>query len=126
VSQQCHITINNRSSEHLRLQSKDLQAGDFEQGPLADIKPHDEAKAFIASGTTGVKGTEGTVVYQLGDDANTTISIYWDVPQWSMSNRLDVKSSDPDVATKVDGFAGKGSTEACNIRVLDAREAHVA
>ena len=120
---QCHITINNRSSEHLRLLKKDLQWGEFRDGPVSDIQPHAETKAFVATGSVGPAGTEGTVVYQIGDDANTTITIYFDIPTRPLSsNTVRADTSNPDVAAQISGFDGSGATESCDIKVIDGRD----
>jgi hypothetical protein len=119
---QCHITINNRSAEHLRLLKSEIPWGLFREGPLADIAPHAEMTAFVATGSTGLAGTEGTVVYQLGDDANTTVSVYFNIPSRpGSSNTVTVDSSDVDVAAQLTGFNGGGATEVCTVKVIDGR-----
>lgn len=119
---QCHIMIDNRSSEHLRLLKQDIPWGTFHVGPEKDVRPHTSTKAFVASGITGPAGTEGTVVYQVGDDANVTISIYFEIPTRPMSsNTVRVDSSNPDIAAQMSGFNGSGSTEVCEIKVIDGR-----
>ena len=119
---QCHLSINNRAHDHLRLLKSDLDWGVFRDGPVTDIPPLTEVKAFVATGATGPAGTEGTVVYQIGDDANTTVSVYFDVPTRPLShNTVRADSSNPDVAAQVTGFDGSGSTESCTVKVIDGR-----
>ena len=119
---QCHIVINNRTHDHLKLLKTDLPWGEFREGPVADIPPQSETKAFVATGSVGPAGTEGTVVYKIGDDANTTVSIYFDIPTRPLSsNTVRVDTSNPDVAGQVGGLAGKGSTESCTVKVIDGR-----
>lgn len=120
---QCHITINNRTAVHLRCQSTDLPWGTFQSGPADDVLPKSETMAFVATGSPGVPaGTEGTVVYQFQDDANVTITIYWDIPTRPFShNIVTATSSNPDVAATVEGLNGSGATEVCTVRVVDGR-----
>ena len=114
--QQCHITIDNRTADHLVLLQKDAKHGEFRDGPEQDIKPHTELKAFVAIGS-GLVGPEGTVVYKIGDDANTTVSIYFDVPAWSEANTVRADTSNPDFVASLIDFSGKGQTESCKVRV---------
>jgi hypothetical protein len=120
---QCHILINNRTSLHLHQLKKDLPWGRWKEGPVDDIKPNTETKAFVATGAPGLpSGTEGTVVYQLGDDANTTFTIYFDIPTKPLSsNTVRVDSSDTDVAAMLSGFNGGGAVESCTVKVIDGR-----
>jgi len=65
-----------------------------------------------------VAGAEGTVWYQVGDDANNTIKIYWDVPTTPFSkNRVTVENSKEEIMTQLTGFSGSGSVESCTVRV---------
>ena len=119
---QCHITINNRTTERLRLVRTDLPWGRFRDGPVPEIGPKEERKAFVATGSIGPAGTEGTVVYQLGDDTDVTVSVYFDIPTRPFSrNTVTADASDEDVSAKVDGLNGGGATESCTIRVIDGR-----
>ena len=115
----CHITIDNRTPHHLRLQKQEIPWGSFEEGPEKDLMPKTSKVAFVASGNVGPAGTEGTVWYQLGDDANKTITIYFDVPTNPLKdNTVNVDTSDPNLAAVRTGFNGKGSVEDCTVRVV--------
>jgi hypothetical protein len=115
----CHITIENQTSFHLKYVKSDLPWGKFVEGPVADILPDRVMVAFVASGSVGPAGTEGTVWYQLGDDANKTISIYFDIPTTPFSsNTVKVDASQPKIAAMLQGFKGSGSDEACIVRVV--------
>jgi hypothetical protein len=118
---QCHITINNRARDTLKLLRQELQWGEYTKAPV-EIPKGIVAKAFSAQGKPWAPGgTEGTVVYQIGDDANSTITIYFDVPV-TTSNTLSAKTSHPDLAATVEDFRGSGTTvESCTIKVVDAR-----
>jgi hypothetical protein len=121
---QCHITINNRTTSHLRLAKRELQWGKFRDGnsPVEDIPPRSERKSFIAQGKFGPAGVEGTVTYQYQDDANLTLVIYFDIPTRPLSeNTIRATTSDPDLGASVEGFIGKGSTESCTIKLVDGR-----
>jgi len=119
---QCHITINNRTPKHLRLLKTDIPWGEFRDGPANDISPMSEGVAFVATGVVGPAGTEGTVVYQIGDDANATVSIYFDIPTRPLSsNTVKVDTSDENIAGQLTGFSGSGSTESCTVKVIDGR-----
>lgn len=119
---QCHITINNRTDLNLRVNQEKLAWGHYTQEPV-EIPKKSEARAFVAVGAYGSpSGTEGTVIYQVGDDANVTIKIYFDVPWAPLShNTIKVESSNPDVAVQLIGFNGSGSVESCTIKVVDGR-----
>ena len=115
----CFITIDNRTPQHLKLQKQDIPCGRFQEGPEKDLMPRTSKSAFVASGNPGLLGTEGTVWYQLGDDANKTMSIYFDVPTRPFSdNKVNVDTSDPNLAAVLSGFKGSGNVEVCTIRVV--------
>ena len=115
----CTITIDNGTGHHLKLLKHDLPWGKFQQGPAKDIMPGTSQVAFVASQNIAPAGPEGTVWYQLGDDANKTISIYFDVPTRPFSdNRVQVDTSgDPNLSAVLSGFNGRGSDERCTVRV---------
>jgi len=117
---ECTITIDNGTGHHLKLLGHDLPWGEFRQGPAKDIMPGTSQVAFVAHDRMGPVGTEGTVWYQLGDDANKTISIYFDVPTRPFSdNTVQVDTSgDPNLSTVLSGFNGKSHDERCTIRVV--------
>lgn len=121
---QCHITIDNRTKYHLRLNKADLPWGKFmdKNSPVDDIPPKTELKAFIAQGSAGPAGAEGTVVYNFQDDANLVVSIYFDVPTspWK-SNTVTAQTSHPDISASLSGFIGKGAVESCTVKVVDGR-----
>ena len=119
---QTHITINNRTSSHLKLAKADLQWGEFNLSPVADIPPKTELKAFVAQASVSPAGIEGTVVYNFQDDANLSLSIYFDIPTspWK-SNAVAAQTSNPDISASVEGFKGKGAGEACTIKLIDGR-----
>jgi hypothetical protein len=115
---QCHVTLDNKTSEVLNLQSKDLAWGVFQEGPMPQIARMNTTgnKAFKATGTRGVPaGVEGTVVYQVGDDPQKRITISFDVPTsfWK-SNRVDCTVPDG-FTSRIEGFNGGGATESCTI-----------
>jgi hypothetical protein len=120
---QCHITIDNRTKLHLKLLKKELKYGEFGENmsPVPDIPPKAELKAFIATGKT-IFGPEGTVVYQFGDDANLTVSIYFDVPtRPGARNTVKPSTSHADTCASVSGFIGEGPVESCTVKVVDGR-----
>jgi hypothetical protein len=116
----CHITIDNRTSHHLKLQKQDIPWGRFQEGPERDLMPGVSKLAFVASGNPGVPaGTEGTVWYQLGDDANKTLTIYFDVPTNPLKdNTVNTDTSNPGLGAVRTGFNGKGNVEVCTLRVF--------
>jgi hypothetical protein len=114
----CFITIDNKTPHHLKLQKQDIPWGRFQEGPERDLLPQTSKTAFVASGNPGPAGTEGTVWYQVGDDANKTLSIYFDVPTSSPDNKVNTYTTDPNLAVGRSGFNGKGNVEVCTIRVL--------
>jgi hypothetical protein len=117
----CFITIHNLTSQHLKLVKQEIPWGRFQEGPEKDLMPHTQRSAFVASGNPGPAGTEGTVWYQFGDDANKTMSIYFDVPTRPLSdNKVNVDTSDPNLAAVLSGFKGSGNVEVCTIRVVFA------
>jgi len=114
----CNITIDNKTSYHLRLLKQEIPWDSFQQGPEQDLMPGTSKTAFEACGNPGPAGTEGTVVYQLGDDANKTITIYFDVPTNPFKdNVVAVDTSNPNLLAVRSGFNGKGNTEICTVRV---------
>jgi hypothetical protein len=116
---QCHITIDNRTTEHIRLLKKDTPWGVFKAGPVADIGPKLTTVAFVATGKPGLPGgAEGTVTYQVGDDANQTVAIYYDIPATPFtSNTVRVDTSSDDIVAQLTGFRGDGSTESCIVKL---------
>ena len=114
----CFITIDNRTPKHLRFQKQDIPWGRFDEGPEKDIMPKTVKRAFVACGNPGLAGTEGTVWYQLDDDANKTITIYFDIPtNPAKDNTVTPDTSDPNLLAVRSGFKGKGNVEDCTIRV---------
>ena len=120
---QCHMTLNNRTHGHLRLLKSQLDWGVFREGPLSDIPPMVEMKAFVATGKPDLPGgTEGVVVYQLGDDANATITLSFNVTATpGGDNTVTADTSNMDIAAQLTGFHGSGASEVCNVKVLDGR-----
>jgi hypothetical protein len=102
------------------LLKKELSWGEFDNQPLADIMPDQTKLAFIASGLNNLPGgTQGSVVYQLGDDANKTISIVFEVTATPFTrNTVTVDSSSPKLGPVLTGFKGEGNMENCMIRVF--------
>jgi phospholipase C len=116
---QCHITINNQTTSNLKLLKTDIPWGEFTVGPVKDLLPKKTALAFVAKGRSWREGgTEGTVWYQVGDDPNNTVKIYFDVPIASSPNRVVVTASSG-VATQLGGFKGSGQVENCTIELAD-------
>jgi len=117
----CFITIQNLTTQHLKLVKQDIPWSRFQEGPEKDLMPRTTKSAFVASGNDGPAGTEGTVCYQFGDDANKTMSIYFDIPTRPFSdNKVNVDTSDPNLAAVLSGFKGSGNVEVCTIRVVYA------
>jgi hypothetical protein len=118
--------INNRTDQELKVQSASLRWGKFEDSPNfppVNIPAKTNKGAFRSSGRQGsAAGTEGTVVYQIGDDENATITIYWDVP-WApgASNKVTASTSDEDISASVEGFVGSGAVESVTVKVVDGR-----
>ena len=123
----CHI--NNRTSVPLKLKSFDQEWGKCTDGPNqcpVEIAVKEQKLAFRCSGRRGSSsGTEGTAVYQLGDDPEVWIKIYWDVT-WcaGCDNHLKTGASDEDIAVEANGFSGSGSVEDVTIKVIDGRGQH--
>jgi len=114
----CTITIDNGTGHHLQLLKYDLPWGKFRQEPTKDIMPGTSQVAFVAQGM-GPAGPEGTVWYQLGDDANKSITIYFDIPTTPLKdNTVTVDTSDPNLAAVLSGFTGRQSDERCTVRVV--------
>jgi hypothetical protein len=120
---QCHITINNRTSTHLKYDTAEFAWGGFVEGPAKDIPPKSQVKAFVAAGASfGPAGTEGSVMYRFEDDANVTVQINFDIPTMPLSsNTVKATSTNEDIGTVVDGLIGSGATEACIVKVIDGR-----
>ena len=118
---QCHITINNRASVDLVVDHEKVEWGEYLQAP-ANIPKKNGKKAFAARGVLGPAGTQGEVVYRLGEDRGATVSIKYDIPTkpWE-SNVVTVTTSNPDIIASTEGFTGSGATEACTIKVADIR-----
>jgi hypothetical protein len=116
---QAHITINNKSETHLILDKADLKWGVFREGPVKDILPRTEVKAFVATGSNfSPTGPEGNVSYHFESDANLTFNIYFDVPTNPLSkNKVDVTTSNEEVVAGISGFNGGGAVESCTIKI---------
>jgi hypothetical protein len=114
--------IENLTGETLKVKSHKLEWGKFydppNQSPV-DIPAGEKMKAFRSSGKDGAaSGTEGTVVYQLGNKENETLEIYWDVPWGSSTNTLKVTTYDrKKVLASPEGWNGKGTGEEVTITV---------
>ncbi|MFD5088693.1 aegerolysin family protein [Kitasatospora sp. NPDC058406] len=127
MSEQMFIscTINNRTKFKLKVQKYDLSYGKWEDVgnfPPIDIPAGKELAAFHSSGRKGAAaGTEGYVIYELGDDSGATIKIYWDIPWGSSTNTLKVEPSDPDISVNIKGWVGSGAGEAPVLTVHDDR-----
>ncbi len=119
---QCSITINNRTAFDLRVQKQDLAFGVFKAGP-SNVPKKATAIGFVATGTPYLPlvGSEGAVIYQIGDDANTTVTIAWDIPASQPSNKVIVDTSNQDIAAQLNGFVGSGDAETCTLTVVDGR-----
>ncbi len=119
----CNISINNRTSYDLKVAKSALDYGVFKTGPKT-IPKGASIPAFTATGKpyTPLQGTEGTVVYQVGDDTTATVTIYFNVPALSADNAVNVTSSNEDIAAQRDGFVGEGDSETCTVKVVDGRD----
>ena len=120
--------IDNRTKSYLKRQEVHLNWGRFDDAPnkypQEVINPRELASpAFCSSGRLGSSsGTEGTVVYRLGDNTEEWVRIYWDV-SWvpGVPNQVKTDTFNPDVAAVVDGFDPRGPVENVTIRILDGR-----
>ena len=115
----CTVTIDNGTGHHLQLLKHDLPWGKFRQEPTKDIMPGTSQIAFVASPNVGPGGTEGTVWYQLGDEANKSITIYFNMPDNPVkANSVTVETSDPNLSAVLSGFNGRQPAESCTVRVV--------
>ena len=120
----CHI--NNRTHQPLKFQSEHLVWGKWTETPNqypVDVPARESILAFRSSGRSNTSsGAEGYVVYQLGDEPEATVTIYWDVP-WlaGSSNKVTTKTSHQDIAASIEGFAGSGRVEDVIVKVVDGR-----
>ena len=117
-------TVNNRAKQELKVQSKDLDWGKFTAEPVA-IPSKAVLPAFRSTGRQGsASGTQGKVVYQIGDDAAAIITISGDVP-WApgASNKVTTSTFSEDVGASIAGFVGSGPVESVTITVVDGRGA---
>ncbi|MFJ9826995.1 aegerolysin family protein [Streptomyces sp. NPDC101160] len=127
MSEQMFIacTINNRTKVTLKVVKYELYWGKWEDVgnfPPIDIPAGKELPAFHSSGRKGSSGgTEGYVIYQLGDDSQATFKVYWDVPFGSKHNTVKVEPSDADISVNVKGYVGEGAGEAITLTVHDDR-----
>ena len=118
---QCHLTINNRLDTDLVVQpsSTQLPYGQWDKEPT-DVPMKSTGIAFVATGQTGRAGCEGTVVYQVRNDPNQTITVYFNVPEYSTTNTVKATPTGA-LTARLDGFSGKGATESCVITVTHAQ-----
>jgi hypothetical protein len=112
--------IENLTGETLKVKSHKLEWGKFydppNQSPV-DIPAGEKMKAFQSSEKTA-PGTEGTVVYQLGDKENETLEIYWHVTLGNQPNTLKVTTCDrKKLLASQEGWTGKGVGEEVTITV---------
>lgn len=117
----CNITIDNETSLHLKFLKADLPWGIWVQEPVKDIMPEaPPVIAFKACGRPGLPGgCEGTVYYQLGDDANKTVKIYFDVTATPFTNNtVTAEGSTRKIGATLSGFKGSGTTESCIVSVV--------
>jgi hypothetical protein len=118
--------INNRTDSVLTVKSEHLEWGKWEDVgnfPPVAIPAKTNKAAFRSSGRQGsASGTQGNVVYQLGDDPNAIITITWDVT-WASGAKNTVSAStfNEDVSASVEGFVGSGPVESVTIKVVDGR-----
>ncbi|MER5543471.1 aegerolysin family protein [Streptomyces sp. NPDC001118] len=115
-------TIENLTAAPLKVKSKELYWGKWvDRGnhePI-EIPAGERRQAFRTSGRqSSASGTEGKVVYQIGDEQTATVEIYWDVPWVSgSSNTVRVTPSNKYILAPMEGFVGSGSTESVTITV---------
>ncbi|MER8105998.1 aegerolysin family protein [Kitasatospora sp. NPDC094016] len=115
-------TIENLTATPLKVKSVNLEWGKWEDRgnhKPVEIPAGKRLQAFRTSGRqSSSSGTEGTVVYQFGDDSDATVEIYWDVP-WApgANNTLKVNTSSKYIVVQTDGFVGSGSTETVTMNV---------
>lgn len=115
----CRVKFDNETSYHLKLLKSDATTGEFTIGPIPDIPPEQEMQAFMANGKFGPEGTEGYVVYQIGDDANKTITINFNIPTNPLaSNTITVDVSDRKFAAMMQDFVGSGASESVTLRIV--------
>ncbi|WP_411141612.1 aegerolysin family protein [Streptomyces sp. x-80] len=79
-----------------------------------DLEKKFDGEAFRSSGRQSTAtGTTGTVIYQLGDNPDQWVKIYWSIP-WvtGSTNTLELSTYDHDrLVVQHNGFAGQGSVE---------------
>jgi hypothetical protein len=119
-------SVNNRTDQELKVKSSHLNWGkwdDVGNFPPVNIPAKTNKGAFRSSGRQGsASGTQGNVVYQIGDDAEAIITITWDVP-WApgAKNTVTATTFNEDVVASVEGFVGSGPVESVTVRVVDGR-----
>ena len=115
---QCHIWIDNKTSELLVLGEHTASWGEFREGPLDQIPRMSTtgARAWRATGTKNLPGgCEGTVRYQIGEQPGRDVRIHFNIPATPFtSNTLEV-----DVPTGFEwrqtGWDSGGSTGSATI-----------
>ena len=123
---QFHCTINNRCSVPLKVKETQHSGGTWypEEFSIPKNVPAKQVfQSFSSSGRKGsVLGTEGYIIYQLGDEADAWIKIYWDIT-WAptIPNKVQVEESHDDIVVSMEGFIGLGLIENVTFKVFDGR-----
>ncbi|ALF55416.1 hypothetical protein ACX27_25480 [Nostoc piscinale CENA21] len=126
-SLQFHCIINNRCDVPLKVKETYHRSGRWypeEVSQPKDVPAKQVIKAFASSGRiASSSGTEGYVIYQLGNEPNAWIKIYWDVPWLTNSNnKFKIETSHENIIVQTDGFIGTGSVENILLKVIDLRD----
>jgi len=121
---QCHVTINNRCSVPLKVQSAKTDWGKwFGVGEPKEIAAKKTVQAFGAAGRqSSAAGCDGTVIYQLGDNPNDWVKIYYSVPLGTGKKcEFRVEESHDDIVAGVEGFNPDAWILNIMLKVVDAR-----
>lgn len=110
---QCHIWIDNKTSERLTLTKHETVWGEFREGPLEEIARMSTTgkKAWRATGTRFTPGgVEGVVHYRVGETDGQVLKVRFDVPARPLSsNTLGIEVPDG-FECRQTGWSDSGST----------------
>ncbi|OCQ95056.1 hypothetical protein BCD64_27215 [Nostoc sp. MBR 210] len=112
-SLQLYCTINNRCDLPLKLQEYHYAEqcySNHKSSPPKDVP----AKQVIQ--VLAMSGTEGYVIYQLGDDPNAWIKIFWD-----RISGFQIETFHEDIVVQCDGFIGSALVENVLLKIADVR-----
>ncbi|MBD2596568.1 hypothetical protein H6G74_19850 [Nostoc spongiaeforme FACHB-130] len=112
-SLQLYCTINNRCDLILKVKEyyyAEQCCPNHESSPPKDVP----AKQVIQ--VLAMSGTEGYVIYQLGDDPNAWIKIFWD-----RISGFQIETFHEDIVVQCDGFIGSALVENVLLKIADVR-----